>query len=161
MSRPTRALQARAGFALCSMPDALAPPCLSAIVDMAGSAYEELAHSIDWCGRRTSGRCPDSFCRRTTNGELVLLSGYAFHGFSQPYCFPWPRHGWPSFVFAAFDFVLCCYRCSGCACIQSFLEEALVMILTTPPNERPGVDAGWRVLFAFQRPRSRATQGER
>ena len=28
-------------------------------------------------------------------------------------------------------------------------------------NERPGVDARWRVLFAFQRPRSRATQAER
>lgn len=29
---PTRALQARAGVPFCSMPDALAPPCLSAIV---------------------------------------------------------------------------------------------------------------------------------
>ena len=29
------------------------------------------------------------------------------------------------------------------------------------PNERSGVDAGWRVLFAFQRPRPRATQAER
>jgi hypothetical protein len=28
-------------------------------------------------------------------------------------------------------------------------------------NERPGVDAGWRVLFAFQRPRPRATQAGR
>jgi hypothetical protein len=26
------------------------------------------------------------------------------------------------------------------------------------PNERPGVDAGWRVLFGFQRKRPRATQ---
>ena len=26
------------------------------------------------------------------------------------------------------------------------------------PNRRPGVDAGWRVLFAFERPWSRATQ---
>jgi hypothetical protein len=31
----------------------------------------------------------------------------------------------------------------------------------TRANERPGVDAGWRVSFAFQRPWSRATQGER
>ena len=30
-----------------------------------------------------------------------------------------------------------------------------------PPNERPGVDAGWRVPFAFQGPWPRATQGER
>jgi hypothetical protein len=29
------------------------------------------------------------------------------------------------------------------------------------PNKRPGVDAGWRVLYAFQCPRSRATQAER
>lgn len=29
------------------------------------------------------------------------------------------------------------------------------------PNKRPGVDAGWRVLFAFQRPRPRATPAER
>lgn len=29
------------------------------------------------------------------------------------------------------------------------------------PNERPGVDAGWRVLFAFLRPWPRATQAER
>src|SRR5207248_1135063 len=28
-------------------------------------------------------------------------------------------------------------------------------------NQRPGVDAEWRVLFAFQRPRPRATQAER
>jgi hypothetical protein len=28
-------------------------------------------------------------------------------------------------------------------------------------NERPGVDAGWRVLFVFQRAWSRATQAER
>ena len=28
-------------------------------------------------------------------------------------------------------------------------------------NERPGADAGWRVLFAFQHPRFCATQGER
>jgi hypothetical protein len=28
-------------------------------------------------------------------------------------------------------------------------------------NQRPGVDAGWRVSFAFQRPWPRATQGER
>jgi hypothetical protein len=27
-------------------------------------------------------------------------------------------------------------------------------------NERPEVDAGWRVLFAFQRPWPRATQAE-
>jgi uncharacterized protein YceK len=27
-------------------------------------------------------------------------------------------------------------------------------------NTRPGADAGWRVLFAFQRPQSRATQGD-
>src|SRR5204863_3152288 len=30
-----------------------------------------------------------------------------------------------------------------------------------PANERPGVDAGWRVLFAFQHPRPRAPQAER
>ena len=29
------------------------------------------------------------------------------------------------------------------------------------PNKRPGVDAGWHVLFSFQRPRPRATQAER
>jgi hypothetical protein len=29
---------------------------------------------------------------------------------------------------------------------------------TDRPNERPGVDAGWRLLFAFSRPWSRATQ---
>src|ERR1035441_6757059 len=29
------------------------------------------------------------------------------------------------------------------------------------PNERPGVDAGWTVLFAFLRVRPRATQAER
>jgi hypothetical protein len=29
------------------------------------------------------------------------------------------------------------------------------------PNERPGVDAGWRVLFAFVRQRPGATQAER
>jgi hypothetical protein len=28
-------------------------------------------------------------------------------------------------------------------------------------NKRPGVDAGWRVQLAFQRPWSRATQAER
>jgi hypothetical protein len=28
-------------------------------------------------------------------------------------------------------------------------------------NKRPGVDAGWRALFAFQRPWPRATQAER
>jgi len=28
-------------------------------------------------------------------------------------------------------------------------------------NERPGVDAGWRVLFALQRAWPRATQAER
>jgi hypothetical protein len=28
-------------------------------------------------------------------------------------------------------------------------------------NERPGVDAGWRVLFAFQYPWPRVTQGGR
>jgi hypothetical protein len=28
-------------------------------------------------------------------------------------------------------------------------------------NERPRVDAGWRVLFAFQRAWPRATQAER
>jgi hypothetical protein len=29
------------------------------------------------------------------------------------------------------------------------------------PNERPGVDAGWGVLFAIQCPWPRATQAER
>jgi len=29
------------------------------------------------------------------------------------------------------------------------------------PNKRPGVDAGWPVLFTYLRPRSRATQAER
>jgi len=29
------------------------------------------------------------------------------------------------------------------------------------PNERPGVDAGWPVLFAFSRAWPRATQAER
>src|SRR5256885_5829099 len=29
------------------------------------------------------------------------------------------------------------------------------------PNKRPGADAGWRVLFAFRCPRSRAAQAER
>jgi hypothetical protein len=28
-------------------------------------------------------------------------------------------------------------------------------------NHRPGVDAGWPLLFALLRPRSRATQAER
>ncbi len=28
------------------------------------------------------------------------------------------------------------------------------------PNKRPGADAGWRVLFAFQHPRPRAAQAE-
>lgn len=36
---------------------------------------------------------------------------------------------------------------SGDACIKA--------------NQRPGVDAGWRVPFAFQRPRPRATQAGR
>ena len=31
----------------------------------------------------------------------------------------------------------------------------------TSYNERPGVDAGWRVLFAFRRAWPRATQAER
>ncbi len=31
----------------------------------------------------------------------------------------------------------------------------------TTPNERPGVDAGWLVLFAFERPPSGTTQAER
>jgi hypothetical protein len=29
------------------------------------------------------------------------------------------------------------------------------------PNERPGVDAGWALLFAFERQWPRATQAER
>jgi hypothetical protein len=29
------------------------------------------------------------------------------------------------------------------------------------PNKRPGVDAGWRVMVAFLRPRPRATQAGR
>ncbi len=29
------------------------------------------------------------------------------------------------------------------------------------PNKRPGVDAGWPVLLAFERPRSGTTQAER
>ena len=29
------------------------------------------------------------------------------------------------------------------------------------PNERPGADAGWRVLFVFQCPRPRTAQAER
>jgi hypothetical protein len=33
--------------------------------------------------------------------------------------------------------------------------------MTMPPNERSGVDAGWRVLFAFQRAWPRATHRER
>ena len=33
--------------------------------------------------------------------------------------------------------------------------------ITERPNERRGVDAGWRVLFALQRCWPRATQGER
>jgi hypothetical protein len=31
----------------------------------------------------------------------------------------------------------------------------------TTSNERPGLDAGWRILFAFGSPRSRAAQAER
>jgi hypothetical protein len=31
----------------------------------------------------------------------------------------------------------------------------------TMPNKRPGVDAGWALLFAFGRPRPRAAQAER
>ena len=33
--------------------------------------------------------------------------------------------------------------------------------MTGRSNERPGADAGWRVLFAFESPRSRAAQAER
>jgi prepilin-type N-terminal cleavage/methylation domain-containing protein len=33
--------------------------------------------------------------------------------------------------------------------------------MTMPPNKRPGVDAGWRVLFAFGRPRPLTAQAER
>jgi hypothetical protein len=36
-----------------------------------------------------------------------------------------------------------------------------IQILSIPPNQRPGVDAGWRVQFAFSRPWPRATQAER
>lgn len=32
--------------------------------------------------------------------------------------------------------------------------------LRKEPNQRPGVDGVWRVLFAFQCPRPRATQAE-
>jgi len=34
-------------------------------------------------------------------------------------------------------------------------------LLRSWPNERPGADAGWRVLCAFQRPWPRAAQAER
>jgi hypothetical protein len=40
-------------------------------------------------------------------------------------------------------------------------EALLVTTQFIAPNQRPGVDAGWRVVFAFQCPRPRATQAER
>jgi hypothetical protein len=35
------------------------------------------------------------------------------------------------------------------------------MTRTRSPNKRPGADAGWRILFAFHRPWSRAAQADR
>jgi hypothetical protein len=35
------------------------------------------------------------------------------------------------------------------------------MMATAKANERPGADAGWRVLFASRRPWPRAAQAER
>jgi hypothetical protein len=33
-----------------------------------------------------------------------------------------------------------------------------VKMRTRAPNQWPGVDVGWRLLFVFQRPRPRAAQ---
>ena len=40
-------------------------------------------------------------------------------------------------------------------------KDCAAMVVTNRANERPGVDAGWPLLFAFQRAWSRATQAER
>jgi len=45
-----------------------------------------------------------------------------------------------------------------------FMKSVLDSITVDPerkPNKRPGADAGWRVLFAFGRPRPRTAQAER
>jgi hypothetical protein len=46
-------------------------------------------------------------------------------------------------------------------CTAALLLGGCAALIRRRTNQRPGVDAGWRVLFAFQRPRPRATQAER
>jgi hypothetical protein len=49
-------------------------------------------------------------------------------------------------------------------CVLELGPEPLVVsrtALSTSANERPGVGAGWRVLFTFQPPLLRITQAER
>ena len=41
------------------------------------------------------------------------------------------------------------------------IELPYVEATAPPPNQRPGADAGWRVLFVFVRTQPRAAQAER
>jgi len=72
----------------------------------------------------------------------------------------WNKESWTSGGVAvvpstAISAVRCLLKCLH-ACQNKHGKRFRIM--DERPNERPGADAGWRVLFAFGRPRPRATQ---